>query len=154
SACPRWNCASMSTGSSSRATAPIARTAGSRSSGCSTGSTRLFGSERREAADMTAQIAAIPSFGPPTVPSVKNRVSAEEWKTRTDLAALYRLVAKYGMTDLTGTHLSARVPGEADHFLINPYGLMFEEVTASNLVKVDESGEIVLDTGFPVNPAG
>src|SRR3546814_11458677 len=58
------------------------------------------------------------------------------------------------MTDLPATHVSARVPGPEHHFLINPYGLMYEEVTASSLVKVDMNGEIVLDTGFPVNPAG
>ncbi len=86
--------------------------------------------------------------------TIRDRVSPEEWQTRVDLAALYRLVAKYDMTDLAATHLSARVPGNEDHFLINPYGLMFEEVTASNLVKVDVEGQIVLDSGFPVNPAG
>lgn len=87
-------------------------------------------------------------------PSLRDKISEEEWKIRVDLAALYRLVAKHGMTDLAATHLSARVPGPEHHFLINPYGLMYEEVTASSLVKVDMDGEIVLDTGFPVNPAG
>jgi ribulose-5-phosphate 4-epimerase/fuculose-1-phosphate aldolase len=90
----------------------------------------------------------------PTDPSVKDKVSAEEWQTRVDLAALYRLVAMYDMTDLAATHLTARVPGDEHHFLINPYGLMFEEVTASNLVKVDVDGNVVMETGFPVNPAG
>lgn len=92
--------------------------------------------------------------GAPTVPDVRERVSEEEWRVRVDLAALYRLVASHGMTDLAATHLTARVPCGEDHFLINPYGLMFEEVTASNLVKVDPEGRVVLDTGFPVNPAG
>jgi ribulose-5-phosphate 4-epimerase/fuculose-1-phosphate aldolase len=86
--------------------------------------------------------------------SVKEQVSAEEWQMRVDLAALYRLVAKHGMTDLVSTHLSARVPGNDDHFLINPYGLMFEEITASNLVKIDTDGNVILDTGYPINPAG
>lgn len=90
----------------------------------------------------------------PVVPSVKDKVTPEEWQMRVDLAVLYRLVAKYGMTDLAATHLSARVPGPEDHFLINPYGLMFEEVTASNLVKVDLDGNVVMETEFPVNPAG
>ena len=88
------------------------------------------------------------------IPSVKDRVSPEEWQTRVDLAVLYRLVAREGMTDLAATHISARVPGPDDHFLINPYGLMFEEVTASSLVKVDMDGNKVMDTDFPVNPAG
>ena len=90
----------------------------------------------------------------PTQPGVREQVSAEEWKTRVDLAALYRLVASEGMTDLAATHISARVPGPEDHFLINPYGLMYEEVTASNLVKVDMNGEKVMESPFPVNPAG
>lgn len=88
------------------------------------------------------------------IPSVRDKVSPEEWQMRVDLAALYRLVAKYEMTDLAATHISARVPGPEDHFLINPYGLMFEEVTASSLVKVDMDGNKVTDTDFPVNPAG
>ncbi len=85
---------------------------------------------------------------------IRRRVSAEEWQTRIDLAAAYRLVAHYGWDDLIFTHLSARVPGSADHFLINPFGLMFEEVTASNLVKIDCDGNVVLDTGHAANAAG
>ena len=73
-------------------------------------------------------------------PSVKDQVSAEEWQLRLDLAALYRLAAKHGMTDLTYTHFSARVPGDADVFLLNPYGLRFDQVTASSLVKIDVDG--------------
>ena len=74
------------------------------------------------------------------IPSLKDKVSAEEWKIRVDLAAAYRLVAYYGWDDLIFTHLSARVPGPEHHFLLNPYNLMFEEVTASSLVKVDMDG--------------
>lgn len=86
--------------------------------------------------------------------SVRDRVSPEEWAVRVDLAAAYRLVALYGWDDLVFTHISARVPGPEHHFLINPYGLLFEEITASSLVKIDLQAEIVLDTGYPVNPAG
>lgn len=85
---------------------------------------------------------------------VRGRVSEAEWQTRVDLAACYRLVALYGWDDLVFTHISARVPGSDDHFLINPYGALFEEITASSLVKVDASGAPVLKTPFPVNPAG
>lgn len=86
--------------------------------------------------------------------SVKNSVSQEEWKLRQDLAACYNLVAYYGWDDLIFTHISARVPGPEHHFLINPYGLMFDEITASSLVKVDLNGEKVIDTEHEINPAG
>ncbi len=85
---------------------------------------------------------------------VKSKVSEEEWKTRVDLAAAYRLVAHYGWDDLIFTHISARVPGDGHHFLINPYGMTFEEVTASSLVKVDLEGRKVLDSPYEINPAG
>jgi ribulose-5-phosphate 4-epimerase/fuculose-1-phosphate aldolase len=88
------------------------------------------------------------------IPSLKNAVSAEEWETRVALAACYRLVALYGWSDLVFTHISARVPGPDHHFLINPYGLMFDEINASSLVKVDEQCNKVIDSPFPVNPAG
>jgi ribulose-5-phosphate 4-epimerase/fuculose-1-phosphate aldolase len=88
------------------------------------------------------------------IPSVKELVSAEEWQLRTDLAACYRLVAAYGWSDLVFTHISARIPGPEHHFLINPYGLMFDEITASSLVKVDQQCNKVIDSPFPVNPAG
>jgi ribulose-5-phosphate 4-epimerase/fuculose-1-phosphate aldolase len=88
------------------------------------------------------------------IPSLKNVVSAEEWDTRVALAACYRLVALYGWSDLIFTHISARVPGPGHHFLINPYGLMFDEINASSLVKVDEQCNKVIDSPFPVNPAG
>lgn len=85
---------------------------------------------------------------------VRRTVSAEEWQLRVDLAAAYRLVALYGWDDLVFTHISARVPGPEHHFLINPYGMMFEEITASSLIKVDLQGEKVAASDFPVNPAG
>jgi ribulose-5-phosphate 4-epimerase/fuculose-1-phosphate aldolase len=86
--------------------------------------------------------------------SVKKQVSDEEWQLRIDLAAAYRLVALYGWDDLIFTHLSARVPKTDGHFLINPYGFMFEEITASSLVKVDINGEKVMDSPYAINPAG
>jgi ribulose-5-phosphate 4-epimerase/fuculose-1-phosphate aldolase len=88
------------------------------------------------------------------IPDVKSQVSAEEWQVRQDLACLYRLVAHYGWDDLLFTHLSARVPGPEHHFLLNPLGMLFEEVTASSLVKVDAEGAKVLDNPFDINPAG
>jgi ribulose-5-phosphate 4-epimerase/fuculose-1-phosphate aldolase len=88
------------------------------------------------------------------IPSLKGQVSDEEWAIRVDLAAAYRLVAYYGWDDLIFTHLSARIPGPEHHFLLNPYQLMFEEVTASSLVKVDVAGNPVDPTPFITNPAG
>ena len=89
----------------------------------------------------------------PTV--VKDRVSEEELKVRTDLAAAYHLAVIYGWTDIILTHFSVRVPGADDQFLLNAYGLMFDEVTASNLVKVDHEGNILEDiTGMGINRAG
>jgi ribulose-5-phosphate 4-epimerase/fuculose-1-phosphate aldolase len=88
------------------------------------------------------------------IPSLKGKVSDEEWAIRVDLAAAYRLVAHYGWDDLIFTHLSARIPGPEHHFLLNPYQLMFEEVTASSLVKVDVQGNPVGPTPFITNPAG
>jgi len=85
---------------------------------------------------------------------VRSQVSPEEWLTRVDLAATYRLVAHYGWSDLIFTHISARVPGDENHFLINPYGMSFDEITASSLVKIDMEGNIVLETDYHVNPAG
>src|SRR5215475_11603690 len=85
---------------------------------------------------------------------VRDLVTAEEWKVRVDLAAAYRLVALYGWDDLVFTHISARVPGPEHHFLINPYGMMFEEITASSLVKVDLEGKIVMESEYQINPAG
>jgi ribulose-5-phosphate 4-epimerase/fuculose-1-phosphate aldolase len=88
------------------------------------------------------------------IPSLQDKVSPEEWQLRLDLAACYRLVAAYGWSDLVFTHISARIPGPEHHFLINPYGLMFDEITASSLVKVDQQCNKLIDSPFPVNPAG
>lgn len=88
------------------------------------------------------------------VRSLRDQVSSEEWAVRVDLAACYRLVAHYGWEDLVFTHITARVPGAEDQFLINPYGLFFDEITASSLVKIDLQGNKVQDSPFPVNPAG
>lgn len=88
------------------------------------------------------------------IPSLREVVSAEEWQLRCDLAACYRLIALYGWSDLVFTHVSARIPGPEHHFLINPYGLMFDEITASSLVKVDQACNKLIDSAFPVNPAG
>ena len=85
---------------------------------------------------------------------VRSLVSAEEWQLRVDLAACYRLVALYGWSDLVFTHISARIPGPEHHFLINPYGLMFDEITASSLVKVDMQCNKLIESPYPVNPAG
>jgi ribulose-5-phosphate 4-epimerase/fuculose-1-phosphate aldolase len=85
---------------------------------------------------------------------MKETVSPEEWQLRCDLAACYRLVARYGWSDLIFTHISARLPGNDDHFLINPYGMLFDEITASSLVLVDQTGEKVRPSPFPVNRAG
>ncbi len=88
------------------------------------------------------------------IPSLRGKVSDEEWAIRVDLAAAYRMVAYYGWDDLIFTHLSARIPGPDHYFLLNPYNLMFEEVTASSLVKVDMSGNPVEPSPFITNPAG
>ncbi len=90
----------------------------------------------------------------PEIPSLKDAVSDEEWQVRVDLAATYRLVAHHGWDDMIYTHISARVPGTDDHFLINPYGLLFDEITASSLIKVDTEGKVLQDTNFSVNAAG
>src|SRR5688572_28132431 len=84
--------------------------------------------------------------------NVRNQVSAEEWAVRVDLAACYRLVAHFGWDDLVFTHISARVPGTHD-FLINPYGFMFEEITASSLVRVDLEGTKTFESPYDINPA-
>ncbi len=89
------------------------------------------------------------------VPSLRNRVSAEEWDTRVQLAAAYRLADMHNWTtSLIYNHISARVPGEEDHILLNPFGLRYDEVTASNLVKIDLDGNILDDTPHPINNAG
>lgn len=92
----------------------------------------------------------------PPPPPVRPDPSREptERELREDLAAAYRLIALHGMTDLVFTHLSARLPGPGHRFLVNPYGLLFEEITASSLVVVDAEGEPAQETSWPVNPAG
>src|SRR5438046_9352540 len=90
----------------------------------------------------------------PKLSTVRDQVSAEEWEARVDLAAAYRLVALYGWDDLIFTHISARVPGGEHHFLLNPYGMMFDEVTASSLVKVDLDRNKVMDSHYQVNQHG
>jgi ribulose-5-phosphate 4-epimerase/fuculose-1-phosphate aldolase len=86
--------------------------------------------------------------------NVRDRVSPEEWEQRVALAAAYRLVALYGWDDLIFTHLSARVPGGDHHFLINPFGMTFDEITASDLVKVDLDGKKVMESPYEINRAG
>lgn len=87
------------------------------------------------------------------VPSLKNRVSPEEWQTRVDLAACYRLVALHGLSDLIFSHHSARMPGTKDEFFLNPYEVAFEEVTASSLIKIDLDGNKLSDSPYSVNPS-
>ncbi len=89
-----------------------------------------------------------------TTKSLRGNVSPEEWQQRVDLAAAYRLVAHFGWDDLIFTHLTARVPGPEHHFLINPYGMLFEEITASSLVKVDLEGKKITESPYDINPAG
>ena len=89
------------------------------------------------------------------LPAVRDQVSPEEWQARVDLAACYRLIARHGWADLTGTHTSLEVPGsDHRHFLINPHGMLFEQVTASSLVKIDCDGNPVMASPYRVNPAG
>ena len=89
------------------------------------------------------------------VKSVREQVSAEEWQTRVDLAACYRLTAMYGMTEMISNHISCRVPGSHDHFLINPYGMLYEEIDASCLIKVDLDGKVLFNASeYGVNAAG
>jgi ribulose-5-phosphate 4-epimerase/fuculose-1-phosphate aldolase len=90
------------------------------------------------------------------IPSMRERVSSGEWETRVDLAACYRLVHHYRMDDLVYNHISAQVPGEEGHFLINPYGMTYDEISASSLVKIDFDGNLVQDsgTGYGINHAG
>ena len=88
--------------------------------------------------------------------SVKNQVSSEEWQARVDLAACYRLIDSYGMTDLTYNHITVRVPGPEEHILINLYGMLYKEITASSLAKIDLDGNVIWkpDTDYYVNKAG
>ena len=90
------------------------------------------------------------------IPCIRNQVSPEEWAARVDLAACYRLIDLYGMSDLIANHVSARVPGEPGHFLINPYGLLYDEMTASGMLKIDLDGNVIARPPFDygVNHAG
>ncbi len=99
--------------------------------------------------------AALQSSAIKVVKSVRESVSPAEWAARVELAAAYRLTELYGMTEMTANHISCRVPGEEGHFLINPYGLLYEQVTASSLIKIDLDGNIVFNaTEYGVNRAG
>lgn len=94
------------------------------------------------------------SMAPGDSPSLKGKVADTEWALRCDLAAAYRLVALFGWDDLVFTHITARLPGPEHHFLINPYGCLFDEITASSLVKIDIEGNKVMESPHPINPAG
>src|SRR5512139_1861296 len=96
----------------------------------------------------------VDTLTPPAATAGATSMDPAEWRQRVDLAACYRLVALYGWDDLIFTHISARVPGPEHHFLINPYGWMFREITASSLVKVDLHGRKVDDSPHEINPAG
>ena len=102
----------------------------------------------------------MPDGGSFRIPSLRGKVSEAEWQARVDLAAAYRLTDLYGMSDLIANHISVRVPGEPEAFLINAYGMLYEEITASSLVKIDHDGNVLLKPEFPagldygVNRAG
>jgi ribulose-5-phosphate 4-epimerase/fuculose-1-phosphate aldolase len=105
----------------------------------------------------TIKEATMASVLPLRTPSMRDRVSAAEWDMRVDLAACYRLVARYGMTDLVYNHITARIPGPEHHILINAYGMLYEEITASSLIKVDLAGNVIAKPdglGYSVNAAG
>src|ERR1700761_1276659 len=108
---------------------------------------------------MTVHALKKPTAASLPIASVRSEVSPEEWQARVDLAAAYRLVDLYGMSDLIANHISMRVPGEPDHFLINAYGMLYEEITASSLLKIDHDGNIISkpdfgDLNYGVNRAG
>jgi ribulose-5-phosphate 4-epimerase/fuculose-1-phosphate aldolase len=104
--------------------------------------------------DSMTSMGAVTALESVEIPSMQGKVSDAEWELRVDLACAYRMVANYGWDDLIFTHLSVRIPGPEHHFLLNPYNLMFEEVTASSLIKVDVDGNPVDPTPFITNPAG
>ena len=104
--------------------------------------------------DSMASMSSATALDSVEIPSLEGKVSESEWELRVDLACAYRMVAHYGWDDLIFTHLSVRIPGPEHHFLLNPYNLMFEEVTASSLIKVDVHGNAVEPTPFITNPAG
>src|SRR5664279_3663490 len=115
---------------------------------------RQHGARRLRSRDRQAHPAWSTIPGMPAINDVKSHVSEEEWKLRVDLAACYRLVALYGWDDLIFTHISARLPGTEHNFLINPYGMTFDEVTASSLVKIDLEGRKLMESPYEINPAG
>jgi ribulose-5-phosphate 4-epimerase/fuculose-1-phosphate aldolase len=87
--------------------------------------------------------------------SVREQVSPEEWETRVNLAACYRLMAEFGMVEMIANHISARVPGSHNEFLINPYGMLYEEMTASSMIRIDLEGKVLFNaTEYGVNEAG
>jgi ribulose-5-phosphate 4-epimerase/fuculose-1-phosphate aldolase len=91
---------------------------------------------------------SVHALKPQHVATLRDEVSPEEWQARVDTAACYRLIAHYGMSDLIANHISMRVPGEPDAFLINAYGLLYEEITASSLVKIDHEGNVLMKPEF------
>src|ERR1700761_5658190 len=97
---------------------------------------------------MTVHALKKPTAASLSIASLRSKVSPEEWQARVDLAACYRLVDLYGMSDLIANHISMRVPGESDAFLINAYGLLYEEITASSLLKIDHEGNILAKPDF------
>ncbi len=155
---PALQCAAVRGADRALSLAPPRRRIGQRPSGLCRRSPRCHrsaGRRRMNRVDtMNRGIDAGAQISELAIPPMKDRVSAEEWSIRVDLAAAYRLIAHYGWDDLIFTHLSARIPGDEHHFLLNPYQLMFEEVTASSLVKVDVHGHPVDPTPFITNPAG
>ncbi len=101
-----------------------------------------------------SNVTRLRAVGKPKLKTVRNRKESAEWQARLDLAAAYRLTAMLGWTDMLGTHISCRVPDTADQFLINPYGMLFEEITASSLIKIDVDGNKLSDSPYEVNQAG
>ncbi len=105
-------------------------------------------------ASRKSNVTRLRAVGKPRLRTVRNRVESAEWQARLDLAAAYRLTALMGWTDMLGTHISCRVPDTANQFLINPYGLLFEEITASSLIKIDVDGNKLSESPYEVNTAG
>jgi len=116
--------------------------------------TRLLRGTTLRKSNLVLQEAVMADGSSASIPSLAGKVSAEEWQARVDLAALYRLVALHGWDDAVFTHISARVPGPEHHFLINPFGLFFGEMTASALVKIDLDANILQETPYKINRAG
>lgn len=108
----------------------------------------------RKSQSMSLKAAQKKTASKKAAPKARPKMSPEEWQTRVNLAACYRLVALTGMTDLDATHISARSPSNPEHFYLNPFGMLFHEITASSLVKLDLDGNIVEDNEYGLNPAG